>query len=210
MFVLVNLFDIILIATLILFLVKGQKNGLFLETVHLGGFFIALVASLNLLPRSAHWVNKIIELAPNMSAITGFALTSATILLIYQFIVAFIQKNTKVQMEEWLNRLGGLLLGGLKGATVVSLLALMISLFPFAQNIVDAQDDSFFFGPSKKFMPNVYSVVKRVVPGSPNFSKIVDDTFLWFDLSELDNNSKSFLQEYGSDHAREVLAAAQK
>jgi uncharacterized membrane protein required for colicin V production len=210
MYVLVNLFNIILAATLIVFLVKGRKNGLFLEMVRLGGFFIALVASLNLLPRSAHWVNRIIELAPNMSAITGFALTFAAILLIYQFIVAFIQKNTKVQVEEWLNRLGGLLLGGLKGATVVSLLALMISLFPFAQNVVDAEKDSFVFGWSKNVMPSVYSVVKRVVPGSPHFSKIVDDTFLWFGLSELDDNSKKFLQEYGSDHAREVLAAAQK
>jgi len=210
MFVIVNLFNIGIIVLLLLFPVKGRKNGLFLELIHLGGFFIALVASLRLLPISAQWVSDIIELAPHMSVITGFATIFSIILLLYQLIVAFILKNTKVQIEEWLNRLGGAVLGLLKGANIVSLLCLMLSLFPLPKNVVEAEADSFAFGPMKKVMPAVYSVVRRVVPGTPDFPQIVDDTFFGFDISALDPYSMKLLQEFGSDKAREILAAMQK
>jgi uncharacterized membrane protein required for colicin V production len=210
MFVEVNLVDFGIIAILIIFLAKGRKNGLFLELVHIGGFFIATVASLRMLPISAKWVNRIIELAPNMSVITGFALTFSFILLLYQFVVAFIQKNSKVQIEEWLNRLGGLLLGAIKGANVASLLCMMFILFPFSRTVVEAEEASFAFRPGKKVLPIVYSVVKRVVPGSPNFDAIIESTFLGFDLSELDPYSKKFVQEYGTEHAKEICAATTK
>jgi len=207
MFVNVNLLDFGLILTLLIFIFKGRKNGLFLELVHIGGFFIALVSSLLLLPTVSRWVYRIVELAPHISVVTGFALTFSFILLLYQFVVAFIQKNTKVQIEEWLNRLGGLLLGFLKGANVLSLLCMMIILFPFARGIHDAEDASIAFKPSKKVMPAVYSVVKRIFPGSPNFDAIVENTFLGFDLSELDPYSKRFVQEFGTEHAKAVCAA---
>jgi membrane protein required for colicin V production len=210
MFVEVNLLDVGLITLLIIFVVKGRNNGLFLEMVHIGGFFIALVASLRMLPTTSKWVNRIIELSPNVSVITGFALSFSLILLLYQFVVAFILKNSKVQIEEWLNRLGGLLLGLLKGANVVSMLCMMIILFPFARTMVDAQETSYAFRPGKKIMPIVYSIVKRVVPGSPDFETIVETTFLGFDLSDLDSHSKQFVQEYGTDHAKEICAATNK
>jgi len=207
MFVEVNLLDVGLITLLIIFIVKGRSNGLFLELLHIGGFFIALVASLRLLPLSSKWVYQIIELAPHISVITGFALTFSIILLLYQFVVAFTLKNSKVQIEEWLNRLGGLLLGILKGLNVVSLFCLMFALFPISKSVADAEKASFTFKPGKKIMPAVYSVVKRVVPGSPHFETVVDDTFLGFDLSELDPYSKKFLQEFGSARAKEISAS---
>jgi len=207
MFVEVNLLDFSLIALLIVFVVKGRKNGLFLELVHIGGFFVALVSSLRLLPSSSKWIYQIIELAPHISVITGFALTFSIILLLYQFIVAFILKNSKVQIEEWVNRLGGTLLGLLKGLNVCSLLCLMILLFPVSKTVVEAKDASFAFRYAKNIMPAVYSVVKRVVPGSPHFETVVDDTFLGFDLSELDPYSKKFLQEFGSERAKEISAS---
>jgi uncharacterized membrane protein required for colicin V production len=210
MFVEINLLDFSLIALLIIFVVKGRKNGLFLEMIHIGGFFIAMVASLRTLPMTSKWVYRIIELSPNISVITAFALSLSTILLLYQFVVAFILKNSKVQIEEWLNRLGGLLLGLLKGANVVSMLCMLIILFPFARTVVDAEEVSIAFGPSKKVLPIVYSIVKRVVPGSPDFDTIVESTFLGFDLSELDPHSKTFVQEYGTDHAKEICAATNK
>lgn len=207
MFIEVNLLDFSLVALLIIFVAKGRKNGLFLELVHIGGFFIALVASLNLLARSAKWVYQIIELAPHISVITGFSLTFSIILLLYQFVVAFILKNSKVQIEEWLNRLGGTLLGLLKGLNVCSLLCLMLLLFPVSKTVVEARQASYTFRYAKNIMPSVYSVVKRVVPGSPQFDTIVDDTFLGFDLSALDDYSKKFLQEYGSERAKEISAS---
>jgi uncharacterized membrane protein required for colicin V production len=207
MFVEVNLFDVGLVTLLIIFIVKGRSNGLFLELLHIGGFFIALVASLNLLRLSSKWVYQIIELAPHISVVTGFALTFSIILLLYQFLVAFILKNSKVQIEEWLNRLGATLLGALKGLNVCSLLCLMFLLFPISKTVVNARDTSFAFRYTKNIMPAVYSVVKRVVPGSPQFDKIVDDTFLGFDLSALDDYSKKFLQEYGSERAKEISAS---
>jgi len=207
MFFEVNLLDIGLITLLIIFIVKGRSNGLFLELLHIGGFFIALVSSLRLLPLSSKWVYQIIELAPHISVITGFALTFSIILLLYQFVVAFALKNSKVQIEEWLNRLGGLLLGILKGLNVVSLFCLMFALFPISKSVAEAEEASFTFKSGKKIMPAVYSVVKRVVPGSPQFDKIVDDTFLGFDLSELDPYSKKFIQEFGSERAKEISAS---
>jgi uncharacterized membrane protein required for colicin V production len=210
MFVEVNLLDFLLLAFAVIFVVKGRKNGLFLELVHLGGFFIALIVSLRLLPSSAQWVSRIIELAPHMSVITGFATTFALVLLLYQFIVAFILKNSKVQIEEWLNRLGGMLLGVLKGATAVSILCLGMVLFPFSKTVIEAEEYSFTFNPCKQIMPAVYDQVKRVAPGSPYFESVVDDTFLAFDLSELDPYSKKMMKEFGSDKTRELLASTQK
>lgn len=210
MFLEVNIFDVGITAVLLLFLLKGLKNGFFLEIVYIGGFFIALVVTLRLLPKSAHWVNKIIELPPHMSAITGFAIVFALVMLIYQAVVAFVHKTTTVQIVDWLNRLGGALVGLLKGATVVSMLCLMIALFPLSQKVVDAQEDSFLFARAKRAMPVVYSVVKRGIPGTPDFVSILEDTFLSFDLSSLDAYSRKLLEEFGSKRAQEIMRAVRQ
>jgi len=209
MFVQINIFDLGIGVLLVAFLLKGLKNGLFLELVYIGGFFIALVATLRYLNTTTRWVNRLIELTPHMSSITAFALSFAVLMVLYQFVVMFIQKNTKVTVEPWVDRVGGILFGSLKGATVISLLCLMIMLFPLSTSAEEAEMESASFRFMKKVAPQVYAVVKRVIPGSPDFSQVVDDTFLGnFNLSELDSYSKRMVQEFGSDKAQEQLRAA--
>lgn len=210
MFLEVNVFDVGIAVLLLLFFLKGLKNGLFLEIVHIGGFFIALVVTLRLLPKSTQWVNKIIDLPPTMSAITAFVVVFAVVMLLFQTVAAFVQKTTKVQIVDWLNRLGGGLVGLLKGATVVSMLCLMIALLPLSQKVVAAQEDSVLFGRAKRAMPVVYTVVKRGIPGTPDFITVLEDTFLRFDVDSLDAYSRKLLKEFGSKRVQEIVRAVQQ
>lgn len=205
-----NVFDVGITALLLLFLLKGLKNGLFLEIVNIGGFFIALVVTLRILPKSTHWVNRIIELPPHMSAITAFVIVFALVMVLFQAVVAFVQRTTRVQIVDWLNRLGGALVGLLKGATVVSMLCLMIALFPLSEKVVEAQKDSVLFGRAKRAMPVVYTVVKRGIPGTPDFVTVLENTFLSFDLDTLDAYSQKLLEEFGSKRVQEIVRAVRE
>lgn len=117
-----NLFDIIILAVLILFALKGLVRGLVNEASSLTGLILGGWVAYRFYPVLAAPIRTALHLPAHVSAFLAFML-----LLLVAGIVAHIAGNIltaalKLVMLGGINRLGGILIGTAEGALLLCLL----------------------------------------------------------------------------------------
>src|SRR5262245_9219960 len=117
-----NLFDITILAVLIIFALKGLARGLVNETSSLAGLILGGWLAYRYYPVLSVPIRNILHLPAHLSAFLAFML-----LLILTGVIAHILGNiittaVRVVMLGSLNRLGGLLIGAAEGALLLSML----------------------------------------------------------------------------------------
>lgn len=117
-----NLFDIIILAVLILFALKGLVRGLVNETFSLSGLILGGWLAYRFYPALAVPIRGTLHLPEHVSSFLAFML-----LLLVTGIVAHIAGNIltaalKLVMLGSLNRLGGILIGTAEGALLLCML----------------------------------------------------------------------------------------
>ncbi|MBL0224815.1 MAG: CvpA family protein [Geobacteraceae bacterium] len=117
-----NLFDIIILAVLILFAIKGLVRGLVNETSSLTGLILGGWLAYRYYPALSDPIRTTLHLPAHVSAFLAFML-----LLIVTGIAAHIAGNIltaalKLVMLGSINRLGGILIGAAEGALLLCML----------------------------------------------------------------------------------------
>ncbi|HEY3307891.1 MAG TPA: CvpA family protein [Desulfuromonadaceae bacterium] len=117
-----NPFDVIIIAVLIIFAVKGLTRGFINEASSLAGLILGGWLAYRYYPVVSVPIQKTLHLPAHISAFLAFML-----LLILTGIIAHIVGNlittaVRVVMLGSINRLGGLLIGATEGALLLSML----------------------------------------------------------------------------------------
>ncbi len=117
-----NLFDITILAVLIIFALKGLARGLVNETSSLAGLILGGWLAYRYYPVLAVPIRNILHVPAHLSAFLAFML-----LLILTGVIAHILGNiittaVRVVMLGSINRLGGLLIGAAEGALLLSML----------------------------------------------------------------------------------------
>jgi membrane protein required for colicin V production len=117
-----NLFDIIILAVLILFALKGLVRGLVNETSSLTGLILGGWLAYRFYPALSVPIRTTLHLPAHVSAFLAFML-----LLLVTGIVAHIAGNIltaalKLVMLGSINRLGGILIGATEGALLLCML----------------------------------------------------------------------------------------
>jgi len=117
-----NLFDIIILAVLIFFALKGLVRGLVNEAASLSGLILGGWLAYRFYPVLSVPIRTALHIPAHVSSFLAFML-----LLLVTGIVAHIAGNVitaalKLVMLDSLNRLGGILIGATEGALLLSLL----------------------------------------------------------------------------------------
>lgn len=117
-----NLFDIIILAVLIFFALKGLVRGLVNEAASLTGLILGGWLAYHYYPALSTPIRTVLHLPVHVSSFLAFML-----LLLVTGVVAHIAGNVitaalKLVMLGSLNRLGGILIGTAEGALLLSLL----------------------------------------------------------------------------------------
>ena len=117
-----NLFDIIILAVLVLFALKGLVRGLVNETSSLSGLILGGWLAYRFYPALSVPIRTTLHLPAHVSAFLAFML-----LLLAAGIVAHIAGNIltaalKLVMLGSINRLGGILIGAAEGALLLCML----------------------------------------------------------------------------------------
>jgi membrane protein required for colicin V production len=117
-----NLFDIIILAVLIFFALKGLVRGLVNEAASLTGLILGGWLAYHYYPALSSPIRTVLHVPANVSSFLAFIL-----LLLATGIIAHITGNVitaalKLVMLGSLNRLGGLLIGAAEGSLLLSLL----------------------------------------------------------------------------------------
>lgn len=117
-----NLFDIIILAVLIIFALKGLTRGFVNEASSLAGLILGGWLAYRFYPALSVPIRTVLHVPAHVSAFLAFML-----LLILTGVIAHILGNiittaVRVVMLGSINRLGGLLIGATEGALLLSML----------------------------------------------------------------------------------------
>jgi membrane protein required for colicin V production len=196
-----NYLDLIILSIVGIFVIKGLFRGFFHEVLGLVGLLVGLIFATKYMSNAAVWVDEYLRIPPGLATLLGFLLIFLGIVFGFQLLAHILQKLSQVSLLGWLEKLGGGLVGFLKGATIISLLILFVSIIPFANQLIPGRADSKLFRPMKAFAPYLFDLLTEMVPDSKSFYAELKESLENFSPSELGKNTKQFLESF-QDHEK--------
>jgi membrane protein required for colicin V production len=170
-----SIIDIIILCILAFFIIKGLFRGIIIELLTLAGFLIGYVLAIRQMAQVGNWINQKLHLPGNAAGIIGFIIIIIVVVGFFRLLAAILKIMTRKTFVGWLDRAGGLSFGFLKGLLIASLLCLLITVFPFSENLIGAQENSLLFKPVRSVAPTVFNFLKRTYPKTKDFYEEVKE-----------------------------------
>lgn len=117
-----NLFDIIILAVLFFFALKGALRGLVNEVSSLAGLVLGGWLAYRYYPSLAAPISATLHIPAYLSAFLAFILLLFTIGFIAHILGNIVTSALRLVMLGGFNRLGGLVIGAIEGALLLSML----------------------------------------------------------------------------------------
>lgn len=146
-----NIVDAVLAAVLCVFAARGYAKGLFREVFALLGLAVGLVASFRYYQQVSHWVDAW-PYSPVILQVIVFTLLFFLVYIAFNWVGHMLHKSADILFLGGFNRLGGLLVGGSKGALLLGVgLFLVISQSWVSQNYQQQLGKAALVGPLYSF-----------------------------------------------------------
>lgn len=195
-----NYIDITILAFVGFFVIKGLFRGFFREVFGLVGLLAALILATKYMSGVTVWFNQVLRVPPTPATVLGFLVIFFGVIFLFQLLIHFFQKIFKYSMLAWLEKLAGAGVGFLKGATIVSLLFLFLSLLPFGNQFLPGLNDSRLHKPARSFAPKLFDLMMEAIPDSKSFGAELKESFDNFSSAEIARNTQKFLKSFQSNH----------
>ena len=173
-----NSIDVTILIILGFFCIKGFFRGFIMEIFTLVGLVLAYVIAIRQMNSLASLINNIVRLPALVATTLSFFLIFILVVLFCRWIAGALRKITRWTLLGWIDRGGGILFGLFKGALVVSLLALLVSLIPTSQGMETEEENSLLFRPARSVAPAVFNFIKHTFPQTKNFYDEVKEGFI--------------------------------
>ena len=161
-----NWVDVIWLAIVILFVIRGAIKGLFREAFGLIGIFLGLIIAINRYEVLGGFISGEFEsIPPKIANLVSFAFIFVAIALIFGLAGMTLHKMAKFSLVRGLDRAGGFLLGAGEGILVCSVILILLSISPVSENASKWTEGSTFSPHLSKVGPFVYDSVISVTPG---------------------------------------------
>ncbi len=194
-----NQLDLIILAALGFFFIKGLIRGFFHEVLGLVGVLVALILATKYMSEGAAWINRLLQMAPALASALGFLLIFFFVILLTQLLIHAFQRLFRYAMLGWLEKLAGATVGLLKGATIVSLLLILFSAVPFMDDVLPGTRDSRLYAPLRNFAPAVFNQLMEWFPNSKSFYGEVKESVDQLSGSNFARNTQDFLRSFQTD-----------
>lgn len=154
--------DILIIALIIFFSVKGMINGLVLEAIGILGIILAFLFSYMAYSPINKIMLKIIT-SPEVASVMSYIVAFLVIYVIIVIIGFMVNKFIKLLNLGGLNRLLGLIFGGIKGAVIIAIvLWLVVYAVPKKSPIVNEIKSSALSESIMKVVPMGYDFIRSL------------------------------------------------
>lgn len=173
-----SVFDIVAGGIIGFFAFNGLRKGLISELFKILGVIAGLIIGLQTISISAAFVHQFISIGTNGEKALGFILVFIGIMLISLIVAHFVKNIFKWVMLGWLDRSGGTLLGGVKGALIISSVIPLLSILPDSiPQVKEIRRNSLAYQYLNGFAPKVYNTVGTLIPGSKSFAAKLKESF---------------------------------
>lgn len=163
-----NILDIIIAVFLLFGLIKGFRNGLFLEITSLIGLVLGVYGAMHFSHFLANILKSRVSWEPSMIQLVSFAGTFLIILFSLIFLGKLLTKIADTIALGTFNKFLGAIFGGVKSALILSIVLLVYSQFNSAIHFIEPSksEESVLFEPVKNFAPAIFPNLVKVVEKS--------------------------------------------
>lgn len=148
--------DIVTILLAIVLIYKSYQQGLLNSAFRLAGLILGIIVAANL----GAWASDILimqlSISEGIADIAGYILIFLLVILIAQVIGYFLRTIIHAIKLGWLDKLGGLLLGALKAAIIISVIFWVLMAIPSDSLGEDIKDRSVSYKLLAGFAPSLY------------------------------------------------------
>jgi len=170
-----NSLDIIIFLTLFFFGLKGLIRGILIEVLTLAGLIVAYLTATRHAGFLTEVLSRHIPLPRIWLTVLGFSLVFILIVAAARIVSGALSRLIKMTPAVWLDRGGGAVFGLFKGALIVSLLALVISLVPLSEDWEGQKKRSVLYRPMLPVAPAVFDFSMRIFPRAKGFFEEIRD-----------------------------------
>jgi membrane protein required for colicin V production len=167
--------DLIFGAILAFFVILGITKGLFREVFGLVGFLGGIVVGIIFTGPLSNWLAPKISSIPYIIIpIISFLLLFLSVYLLSRLLAGWFSSVFEALKLAWLNKLLGGAIGGFKGAILISLLLVFLSVLPVQSFLNPIKEKSYFYNPLQNLLPSLYSLFSS---SSTDLNKKLEDIF---------------------------------
>lgn len=167
--------DLIFGAVLAFFVILGIAKGLFREVFGLIGFLGGIVAGILFTSPLSQWIGTKLPSIPFVIIpILCFLLLFLVVYLFSRLVAGWFSSISEALHLGWLNKLLGGAIGGFKGAILLSLLLLFLSILPIQSFLNPIKEKSYFYNSLHDLLPSLYSIFSS---SSTDLNKKLEDMF---------------------------------
>jgi len=163
-----NLLDLGILATLILFAIFGFRNGIVREILTIIGLVVAIYVAFRYMEDAAMWLTELTSqtLSAEVTLVTGLILFTLTFIL-FLLLAFLIRRFLEAIHLNIINRILGFIFGGVKAGIAVSALLLLLGMF----GVPDAETrrESILYPQILEVAPAAYDLIAGVLPESGQF-----------------------------------------
>jgi len=162
-----NWLDWVIGAVIVYHLVRGTGRGFIGEIFYFGGVFVSLLITINNYQSLGEYLSDSIHLSRSVTDFLAFLFLTVLVILLSVLVGYMWGKITRPITMVWANRLGGFLLGSIKGCIMVSIFLVMMMLFPLPGKTIPHVKRSHLAPTFLMVAPKIYEVtIKRLNPAS--------------------------------------------
>lgn len=156
-----NTLDIIIAIPILWGLFKGFRRGFIVEISTLLALVLGVYGALTFGDLGADYIHRQFNTDPGISRVLGFALLFIVIVVAVYLLGKALEKLIQMVALGLVNKLFGMLFGGLKWALIVGSVLYVVSSIPLTNNWLgkDRQRDSYLYLPMLKILPAIYPIV---------------------------------------------------
>ena len=141
-----NILDIIIGIILILFALSGLRKGLIIEAFYLASYIVGIYGAMFFSESVAESLSDAIHVSQEYLALIAFILTFVVFMIVIRYLGRLISGLVEAIHLGFIDKIGGLVFGILKGALLVSIFIMVLNIFGYGDVVnKDVRKESFLY-----------------------------------------------------------------
>lgn len=164
-----SIFDIILSVVLLYGLIKGIKEGLFVEVASLIGLIAGVYGAIHFSHIASNYLKMKVSWEERYVTIIAFALTFVLIVIVISLAGKILTKIADFAHLGWINKIGGGVFGALKWALIFSVIIMVFDKLNSSITFVKPEDKakSILYEPVKNLAITLFPDFVKNAPNKP-------------------------------------------
>lgn len=159
-----NAIDVIIIICLTYFVYRGAVQGLIGELLGATGWIVATIMALRFGAWAGKKIGAYVQLPAGLIDAVGFVVVLLVVRVFIQIVLMGLRKTLDPKTHDATNKLLGAVIGFVKGAFLVSIFVLALSVIPLGEKMNRYEKESTLFPHMAKFARVLLSRVIHFVP----------------------------------------------